>query len=1372
MKKQRIVSYISQDLSETQLVLSSMNSELIKPSELPKGEKPDYALVDSVELMDKLRGEFESLNQDVKFIFLGRNGKVQDFFDLNGAMMIDPLMFKNKTSSLLIKRSISENPGIQLQEIFGENFKKYYSYKINNIYRLGYVGDLICKDAIDVKLNFIAMRTFFDHAMMLNSYLVDLGLASFPCEVEFTFKEDQFVMLLHIATANLKHNQLCESLGEENSKNPMSSLLKTCFKQADYLDVVNYPKAKRLTIIGLWLSEEQRAQLTTPSISIQTIVEDSATVKNESESSADFNYDFNHQLDPTELEKLENADLPELPGAHRLLEEMSDDSVFNKEEGLLEEITSFVQNQVELKNLDFDDPTQAINVSDLSIDEVKKILKDHPNQELVQSFKKDEEELLTSVVTAGKNAEKLIQTVRGKVAKEDNEIKVSLSSAVEEITNQIVTGGSLFKENLGNDVQFINSSLKDKEANEILVNPASVFEGAEFNFEGNVISFDADQKKDMTEVLQNSFDELLLSPDFQSLSKDEQQKRVEQEVKLVIKSNMPKAKEEQSAIKIAMGNIQKELVTKFTSQGKTRDADEQIEIVTSSILKNAKEFKTVLKGGQTVHEAVEEIIVQMSVPEEQKIAFKKKIQQKIKKENLKSSLLVDQEPELGAEVLEEIEQEETVQQNRLVKKVVNVSKQVLKNNMAEVEEIVEAPESESSILAQNMTNKKSLLPQIDSIKLSGQVDEDDKVEVISGDGEFDTGDEYVVKKSSGSKSKKSSEAVVVVGSDDGEVDDDDGYSIRSSTGKSPKKSEGKRVITGNDGLSQNDGYVVKSGKEGSDKDEDEGYVVSSRTSGDAKNDGADYKVSNNSNLLMRIEELEKKLKRERDQIREMEKAKVAAKEKVKAVKESVSEITKTIKNPDLTVEATDPVKLEAVVADIKNSSGLSDMQKEKMLEMLEKEKLINIKYAEIQDAYRKTKAALDTQENKYSAEIDELERSNRHKELLVEQMKTKVSNAEKDHQLELKRVALDLKKQAQRGSSVEVDRYKQKAAALEREKNAMKRMLDELKNNVSMEKVKAVNQDVKSSPKVAEFEAQKKRAEVKLMGVEAEIKELKKSMAAKDLAAKEVGEQRFKYETEMNKWKKEALTKQSEIDKALNEVSAKKSEVEKAMKEKKHVEEELQVLKKLYDETVQAAKKAKKSDATAAQAVQDSKASSESAKNVEDKLQSLKEENLKEKAHLNKELVKEKEQLEEMKRSYLNESNKVKALENKAKEMASKIEEQAAALKAFETAEKDSATITTGGSGAVTAKDLSALSTKNRILEETSKKVTKDFNETKGKLDEAKKEIANLTKKTNEVQFKLQEKEKLAEKLQNELKAIKDKEAEAKKKETEAKKAA
>jgi hypothetical protein len=1451
MKKTLIVSYTGKKLFAAQAAFTSNVLEFIESSELQKDEIPDFAVVETIEKMTELREEFSSKKWDAKFIFIGRNNKTQEFFDLEGRVLIDPFLLTSKIGSMLLKRSIESDSSIHLQEIFGENFKKYYTYKVTNIYRIGYFADLICKDAVDQKLNFIAIRSFFDHALMFNSYLVDLGLANFPCELEFSFKENSFVLMLHIATAGLKHGQLLESLGEENLRNPLSSLLKSCFKNTDYLDVLNNTKNKRLSIVGLWLSEEQRAQLSTSSISIHTIGDESerknAIENNQNDGSS---YDYKHQIDPKQLEALDKEELPKLPGAHKVIEELDEDSVLKTEEGVLEEITSFIQNQVELKNLDMEDEGQVININQLSVEDVKKILKDHPDQELVQKFSSEEEKVLATVVASGKNPEDLINVVKGKKLKEEEDIKVRLSSAAEVINNQISSGGGLFKDTIGqNDVQFINSTFKDKPANEILVNPLMVLEDSEFKIDGQVITFSDQEKNELSEQLQNTFDELLLSPDFQVLNPTEQQKVVEEQVKQVIQNKVAKEPDENQVIKVAMGNIQKELVTKFKSSGNNLDPDEQVEIITSSIIKNAKELKTVIRGGQNVEDVVEEIIEQMSIPEDQKKAFKQKIQKKIVKPKDPKAVFVNSsidevedvevveeqeveepsstgenelkiqkvkkvvkvpkkviknkvsgpnaEPEIIGEIVYEEEiievEEEFPAQNqstepKIVKKVVKVPKKVVKKSPAlnastDEDEVIEETVYEEQEIVEESTDvgnvkiakikpstKKADISQKisgsndsdedDAVMVSGTADEENDESLIISGGEDSVSDEgYSVKKSSGKKvqKQKNSEDVVIEGGEEEEIDD--GYQISRGQGKKVKsKNPEKRIIDDGETTQEDDGYKVRQGS-GVESEQDDGYTVKNGMGAKTPGKKVPQEAADNSHLLKRIEELEKKLKAERAQMRELEKAKNVAKEKVKAVKDSVSEITKNIKEPDLSVEATDPQKIDTVVSEIKSASGLSEMQKAKMLEVLEKEKQINLKYAEMQDAYRKTKAALDTTENKYAAEIDELERSNRHKEHIVEQMKTKVANSEKDHQIELKRITFDLKKQAQRASTVEVDRYKQKAAALEREKNAMKRMLDDLKSSVSKEKVKIVEKEVKASPKIAEFEAQKKRAEVKLQATETELTELKKTMAAKDKTAREVGEQRIKYEAEMNKWKKDALTKQSEVEKAVNE--------------KKRAEEEALIFKRKYEETVKAASLEKKNEANAAQAQQDSKASLANAKVAEDKVLQLKEEMAKEKSQLNKDIAKEKEQLEEMKKSYLAESNKVKALETKMKEMAQTIEEQAAALKNHESAVAEANAKASGGAKSnITAKDLSVLATKNRLLEETSKKVNKDFNDTKAKLEEAKKEIANLTKKTNETQFKLQEKEKLAEKLQNELKAIKDKEAEAKKKETEAKKAA
>lgn len=1356
MKKKLIISHVENKNLLNENSLFKDDYEIIYITDSKDDQKlPDYVIIDNIDALVEVRKNYAAKELDVnkiKFMFIGRNNQVQEFLDFNGTFILDPSMLKNTLATSLIQNSLTTTPVVHLEEIFGKNFDKYYSYKVSNIYRLGYYSDLICKDAIAQKLNFVSIRTFFDHAMLLNAYLVDLGLAQFPCEIEFSFKDNQLVLLLHMATSGLKHNHLVESFGDDNNKNPMSSLLKTCFKQTDFLDIVNHIPAKRFSILGYWASEEIRSELITSSLALNTI--ELVTEKNKNNPGQNFNYDFNHQSDPADLEKLDASNLPQLPGTHRKLEAIAEDSIFRQEEGLLQEVSAFVQNQIEIKNLELDDPSKAIKLSDLNADEVKEILKDYPDQELIQSFKAEDQEVLTSVVTAGKSADELIHLVSDKKEKQKLEDEITLSSGAEKLVNQVISTGNLFKESESAD---------------------------------SVITTD-------NKLMANS------------------------------------------EIKLVMGNIEKELVTTFSTEEIDLLPEEQTEIITDSIIKNALKMNNVANGEVDVDEVVEEIIENMSLPQDQKLAFKKKIKNKVKNNNVikKTEPKVDEALEIE-EIVEEIvevdgnsEVESINLKTTPVKKVVKkVIKKVVKNNPQanvqineqvneieeEIEEVIEEVFEESveeamEDVASNIEKKKITkivkVPKenIEKIKKT-EVEEElisfsqtddldiDSNHIVSGSDDVEIGPEYKVKQSSKiPKKKEDQDKIIVSGSNDdnGESGDDvqvvsgsndfemgSEYKVRPSS-KSPKKKNDLekvvvsgsdndddnedlvQVVTGSNKLPSSGGYKVKAGS-GTDDQNDAEDILTVKENSATREKDKEFKVADNSHLVKKVEELEKKLQDERAKVRELEKNKNQTKEKVKSSQENdVIKISATLKEPDLGYKPSDPKVIIAMEKEIKDIPALNEMQKAKMLEVLEKEKQINEKYAEIQEAYRKVKTTMDIQENKYSAQIDELERSNRHKELLVEQIKTKLENSEKDHQKELRRITFDLKKQTQRAALGEVDKYKSKIAALEREKNATKRMFDEFKANASREKVKVIDSQAKESPKVFEFEAQKKRAEVKLAATESELVDLKKTMTAKDQMSKEVAEQRHKYETEMNKWKKDALTKQSEV--------------EKAQVEKKLVEQELISVKRRLEDLTNQVKESKKATLNTEHLAETAKVSASSVKQAEDKILAIKEEMNKEKSLLNKELAKEKEQMEEMKKSYLIEANKVKALETKAKEMANTIEEQAAALKTLEAAAADAAGKGNAGNTGSASKDVSALTTKNRLLEDTNKKLSKDSLDSKAKLDEAKKEIANLTKKTNETLFKLQEKEKLAEKLQNELKVIKDKEAEAKKKEAEAKKAA
>lgn len=1443
MGKRVIVTYIEQKLLIAQNAIASDFREVIKSSDVQKEHEVDYAIVDSFELMEKVKAEFIAKQLPTpRFIYVGRNYKLQEYFDLGGTILVDPFIFGDEVASKLIKRSMEISPALHLQEVFKDYFPKYFSYKILNIYRLGYYGDLMCKDAIGQQANFVAIRTFFDHAMLYLSHLCDLELARFSCELEYSFKNNQFVMLIHVPTTNnLKHNHLIEGFGEENSKNPISSLLRTCYKATDYLDVIHNPKTKRLTIVGLWLAEENRSQLAAPTVNLDTVGQHEVNAINQDENNnQSFQYDFEHHLSEKEFQKLEKGERPELPGIQAAVEEIEEDSVLNQEEGVLEELTSFIQEKVDLKNLEIDDPSQQVKVEDLSIDEVKQILKDHPEQELIQKLSHTDEKVLTTVISAGKGAEELVQMVSGSKKKENENVMVKIGSGAKQIAEQISIAKTMFKNDENKEeVTFINS-FKDKiNQDEIQILKSGLIP-MEDGSETSIITGDSiivgDEEILIPENIKKEIDSAWKVKKAQIIEKvqageltdseanDYIQNEITQVIKNTIKSEsgnefvkvqggkIPKVDDD---IRVSMGNIEKELTTKFKSISSNSDPQEQAEVIISTIIQEAKQSKVVLKGSKPVEEVVSEIIENMDIPEEEKVAFTKKSVKAIKKDKKKSipkasttpleEELVSIEEEVD-EVIEEEVEETVIEKDTTVKKivkkpkVVKVKKQVIVPKKLVVEEVVEEEiieEVEEEVIEEGVPVKKTVKkPKIVQVKKqvrkAPSLVEEEETTLVEGDGEDST--ELIKISSKGSKKAqpqaKFSTKNVAESQNEEEVDDvtvvtgsnefpeGEGFTVsdREASGKksNQKKSLQKSIIKGSSeeaeevqhfegkeegeeenykfknhkGLEREDtDYKVKvDGKKHKNDAENTDYkVASNKTQPNQKEDDG-YRVADNSHLVQKIQELEEKLKNEREMARN-EARKLAAEVKNP---ESTEIVERKLSNEDT----------EKLASEVKNSTVIPEFHKEKMLEVIEHEKKINEKMAEVNDAYRKTKAALDTIENKYAQQIDELERENRHKEHLIEQVKTKMQNLERDHQLELKRASFDAKNalSGKGGSSAEVDRYKQKAAALEREKNSLKAMIEDLKKSKIKEKTNIIEAEAKTSPKVAELEAQKKRVEVRLSSAEEEIKELKKTITSKDRNSQSLGEQRLKLENESAKWKKDALTKQSEL--------------EKVNKEKTQAENEVKELKKKVDELLKSAKEVKKTDAQTQQVATDSKTAQANVKQAEEKVLALKEEFNKEKAQLNKEIGKEKELHEEAKKNYLHEANKVKALEVKSKELADKIKELEETIKAHDQAATEAEAKASNAKAAITAKDLSAVTTKNRLLDETNKKITKDLTDTKAKLEESKKEIAILTKKSNETQYKLQEKEKLAEKLQNELKEIKDKEAEAKKKEAQAKKVA
>lgn len=290
---------------------------------------PDFCLVSNDEEViaaNELYGENES-DKKTKLIFIGKISQVYNFMSIGGAAILDPAWFQEDEGKYLIKRILDSSRGILLQEIFQQKFSKYYSQKITSFLRLGYYSDQLVAESIsqeNVQFNYVAIRSFFDHALMYMNVIKDMSLASFPCEVDYAFNSNYFTVLIHIACHRMNKEYIISSLGEEGLRNPLASMLKSCWKQSDYLDITYHEKAKKLCLTGLWFKSDQKNKSFSSSVAVNILskskvakadvlsvaqaslksqdAEKSKSGVDPSDNEHDLNYEFDRDYDDKDLD--------------------------------------------------------------------------------------------------------------------------------------------------------------------------------------------------------------------------------------------------------------------------------------------------------------------------------------------------------------------------------------------------------------------------------------------------------------------------------------------------------------------------------------------------------------------------------------------------------------------------------------------------------------------------------------------------------------------------------------------------------------------------------------------------------------------------------------------------------------------------------------------------------------------------------------------------------------------------------------------------------------------------------------------------------------------------------------------------------------
>jgi len=1227
MKKIVIAHYLLEATAKMPKVFYDSDYQIIKEIDINENSRPDYCVVESVEKLMKVKEYFTNLNHVVKFVYVGKIDDVQDFYRQNGTALIDPYWLANDIGKLLIKRVTEEQPSIHLQEVFRAVFEKYFSYKISSLYRLGYYGDLMAKDAIDQNINFVATRSFFDHIMLYISYLKELDMATLPCELEYAINDDCFAIMVHVSCANINPQYLSEALAEDNIRNPMNSLLRICLRNSDLFDVMYYPKIKRLCFIGVWANQDQSQSIVGPSLSIN--IHDAQRLSMSDEDVSDYKYDFTHQSDPLSLKSLDDQGIiPKLPGDHQPLVDLSDKSTFSNNPDLMQELSSFIKQKI-------NEEMKDKKLSEISADDVTNILKDYPDQQVVTSLTPDDAGVLSIMVRKGQSPlqvedEGYTQSVKKlpKILDEESLAELEDLSKTfenleqlpseevseegyipnweEDITIVKSTDGGIQAASSNDDKLDFASKLTESLSEDamqpgfqlqaLIDDPSTLFSSPLMKVAEGEMKVSPQLKKVIAAKWQDGIKKSLGTKKISEYSEDEIQTMMLQQIEGAVSQALLATDPEIAMIAGVAYQAPEEsfkapvnkLKTQLSGLANKRPPEEKMVSIIGSLQKAAADADIVVQGHKQPEEMVLELIKRLPISKKQKEFLNKKVQ--------------EAEEEVGQEVDESLKA------------------------WAEDEELVTIVKG-----SQKKKERKTVIVQSKGVA----IEEDDDAIILRGEAATFKAKPISVRNSTSQ-------------GDDG--DDDQPLVIKGKKGI--KEKEGYTVVPGSGKSQVNDGYTVRISGE-----------KSTLTPGE-------FRVSDQSKLVEKIKDLE-------DQLSKVEMTKVEG----------------------LSVEEHGKIS-----DDVKNNASLNELQKDQIFELLRKDKEMTAKYQELQDAYNKSRAIIHAKDGHHEKQLGDLQLEMKQKELLVDQIKYKMENMQREYEKNLKQQAFEQKKLSQKGAVGNADSLQRKITTLERERDNMKHLVDEYKRQALLAKDNAAKAG-DSSSKTAEIEARQKSLEVKFLAKDKELQMSNAKVAEKDKMLSELQSVKNKLEFEISELKKDVLQGNAEL-------AAEKAAVPQAVTPEKNV--------------------------------------------YESKMAALKEEVMKERSTYSKALTKERENMEEMKRAYLVETNKVKSLEMKLKEITTKLTVSEAKEVATQTSVAAASAAAAEVSAKEVAKDTSGLATKHRLLEESHKKVMKDFNESKVKFEEMKKELMLVTKKSSETQFKLLEKEKLLEKLQAELKALKE----------------
>ena len=452
--------------------------------------KINVAIVGSAEQAVEIDEEFNCSEKMIQIICIGEVDNVKEFMVSNGRLQVSAEMFNQESGKEILHRYFNQHVSIHLDEIYGASLKQIDNVKVINHLAVGESLDQIAVDAFDQGFNIVSIRSFLDHAIFYFTYLRQAGLAGIPFEVEYGHGTDKYVVNIHATVKNFVAEYLMESFGNVNSKKPLYYLLSIVKRSCDLLEVTYIESAGKVAITGVW-NDKRTSNLSGLIFNnIKTTAQTLKQIENKIKEYKDSDREKDEAV--AAQEKLFSKKLP--GGLVEIM--MGDDPkspLYKKPDDTSKLVAVVIANAEE--------SYPGRKVEDLSLEEVKNILNEHGEEELVTKLSDKDVDFVAQRVKNKKVEDSYLEEmerVRSEM-KEDEETKKVLGETLTEEVAQRVTGQM--------DAETLNRLLNGgKENEDDAVNIKGSKDEAD-NFVQKIKSTPDDEKDKLIQTISGSFEE-------------------------------------------------------------------------------------------------------------------------------------------------------------------------------------------------------------------------------------------------------------------------------------------------------------------------------------------------------------------------------------------------------------------------------------------------------------------------------------------------------------------------------------------------------------------------------------------------------------------------------------------------------------------------------------------------------------------------------------------------------------------------------------------------------------------------------------------------------------------------------------------------